>query len=132
MAVECLKKRYNKPPLLYQTHMIVITEVPGPTARNFIVSMTSLANICGVKKMGYDPSGAFVTLPIEMKLNWSMMLEWQKHTQENSDVPHYTDILEYIDLRARPSETVLRVFPTCHSQLMPRKDSAPVRTVCQR
>ena len=34
------------------------------------------------------------------------MFEWQRHTQEISEVPHYTGILEFIDLRARASETV--------------------------
>ena len=41
---------------------------------------------------------SFVTLLVEMKLNQSAMFEWQKHTQENVDVPNYEEILEFIKL----------------------------------
>ena len=61
--------------------------------------------------MGYDPSGPFVTSFIEMKLDQSMMFEWQKRTQESSNVPHYTEMLQFIDLRARTSEAVFRKSP---------------------
>ena len=97
------------------------------TIRNCIASITSAANVCGgwnpcilltcfcqlysgfnerfflyktiskyKKCMDYDPSGPFYQ---------STMFDWKKHTQENSDVPHYAEILEFIDLRARASET---------------------------
>ena len=67
-------------------------------------------------------------LSIKMKLDQSTMFEWQKHTQANSDVPHYTEILEFIDLRARAYETVFYECPKRHLQPVPRKDSAPNRT----
>ena len=66
--------------------------------------------------MGYDPSGPFITSLVEMKLDRTTMFEWQRHTQEISDVPHYAEILEFIDLRARASETVFREGLKRHSQ----------------
>ncbi len=33
------------------------------------------------------------------------MFEWQKHSQDHTDVPPYRELLEFIDLRARASET---------------------------
>ena len=32
------------------------------------------------------------------------MFEWQKHSQESTDVPHYQKLLDFIDLRAQASE----------------------------
>jgi hypothetical protein len=58
-----------------------------------------------LKAMGHEPSGAFVTSMIELKLDSDTMFEWQKHSLTTSDMPHYHDILSFIDLRARASET---------------------------
>ena len=63
---------------------------------------------------------------IETRLDRSTMLEWQKHTQENPNVPHYAEILEFIDLRARASETVLRQGPKRHFQPVHSKSSTQV------
>ena len=52
------------------------------------------------------------------------MFERQRHTQENSGVPHYAEILEFIDLRARGSEMVLHNVPKCHSQTEHSKSSS--------
>ena len=35
------------------------------------------------------------------------MLEWQRCSQSSTDVPHYKDLLEFINLRAQASETSL-------------------------
>lgn len=42
---------------------------------------------------------------IELKLDVDTLFEWQKHSQANSDVPHFEELLEFIDLRAQASET---------------------------
>ena len=76
--------------------------------------------------MGYDSSGPFITSLVEMKLDRTTMFEWQRHTQEISVVPHYAEILEYIDLRARASETVFCEGLKHHSQ--PNKSDTPTKT----
>ena len=55
-------------------------------------------HLCELKAMEYDSSGRFITSLIEMKLDRSTIFEWERHTDENSDVPHYAEILEFIDL----------------------------------
>ena len=52
----------------------------------------------------YKPSHLTV---IELKLDVDTMFEWQKHSQANIDVPHYQDLLEFLDLRAQASETTV-------------------------
>ena len=61
-----------------------------------------------------------------MKIDRSMMFEWQGHIQEDSDVPHYVEILEVIDLWARTFKTVVCKSPKFHSQPVP-KNSMPIR-----
>ena len=48
--------------------------------------------------MGYDPPRPLLTSLIEMKLDWSMMFECKRNTQESSDVPYYAQILFYVGL----------------------------------
>ena len=55
------------------------------------------------------------------------MFESQRHTQENLDVPHYAEILKFIDLRARASETAVCKPPNRHLQLA-SKSNTPIRT----
>ena len=83
-----------------------------------------------LKAIGYDdPSGPFfVTSLVEMELDQSAKFEWQKHTQENLDVPQYAEILEFIKLQARASETVFRECPKRHLQPVPSKNTTPIRT----
>ena len=56
--------------------------------------------------MGQEPSGSFITSLLELKLDQNTMFEWQKCSQESSEVPHYKDLLEFINLRAQASESV--------------------------
>ena len=63
-----------------------------------------------------------------MELDQLTMFEWQRHSQNQSDVPHYAEILEFIDLRARASEMILHEGHKCHSQTIPFKTSTQTRT----
>ena len=54
--------------------------------------------------MGYDPSGPFITSILELKLDTTTLFEWQRHSQSQTKVPHYLDLLTFIDLRAPASE----------------------------
>jgi hypothetical protein len=57
--------------------------------------------------MDYEPLGPFITSMLELKLDANTMFEWQKFSQDTTDVPHYRDLLEFINLRAQASETSL-------------------------
>ena len=107
----------------------VIVEIPGPKEGNG-KELLRLHDICSqhlraLKRMGYDPSGHFVTSLIEMKLDRSTMFEWQRHTQENTDVPPLHGDPGVHRLRVRASETVLREAPKRHSQTMHSEASGP-------
>ena len=131
-AIECLQKRYDRPRLIHQAHVrAIIDAVPlkdghGQELRRLHDAVNQ--HLRALKAMEYDPSGPFVTSLIESKLDRLTMFEWQRHTQENTDVPHYAEILEFIDLRARASETVLREGPQRHSQPVHSKTRTQIST----
>ena len=54
--------------------------------------------------MAYEPSGPFITSVLELKLDTKTMFKWQKHSQDCVDVPHYQELLKFIDFRAQASE----------------------------
>ncbi len=56
--------------------------------------------------MGQEPSGPFITSMLELKLDQNTMFEWQKHSQESTEIPHYKDLLEFINSRAQASECI--------------------------
>ena len=55
--------------------------------------------------LGCDLPGTFITSMIELKLDANMLFEWQKHSQDDSEVPPYEQLLAFIDMRAQASET---------------------------
>ena len=54
--------------------------------------------------MDYEPSGPFVTFILELKLDPTTLFEWQRHSQDSREAPHYIALLEFLDLRACASE----------------------------
>ena len=58
-----------------------------------------------LKAMDKEPSAPFITSLIEMKLDADTRFEWQKSSQESTDVPPYTELLEFLNLRAQASES---------------------------
>ena len=57
--------------------------------------------------MGYEPSGPFITSVLEVKLDTSTMFEWQRHSQESTDVPNYSALLKFLNLQVQASETAI-------------------------
>ena len=55
--------------------------------------------------MGKDPSGPFITSLLELKLDKDTMFEWQKASQDSTEVPHYNKLFDFLNLRAQASET---------------------------
>ena len=54
-----------------------------------------------LKAMGYEPPGQFITSMVELKLDTNTMFEWQRYSQDSSDVPHYQKFLDFINLCAQ-------------------------------
>ena len=66
---------------------------------------TAVQHLRALKAMGNEPSGAFITSPLELKLDTNTMFEWQRHSQSSTEVPHYKELLQFVDLRAQASES---------------------------
>ena len=65
---------------------------------------TAQQHLRALKAMGYDPPGPFITSLLELKLDMNTMFEWQRHSQESTDVPHFSKLMEFLNLRAQASE----------------------------
>ena len=66
---------------------------------------TAVQHLRALKAMGNEPSGAFITSTLELKLDTNNMFEWQRHSQSSTEVPHYKELLQFVDLRAQASES---------------------------
>ena len=108
-AIECLESRYDRPRLIHQTHVRMILEATplkdgtGKEVRRLhdIVQQ----HLRALKAMDYEPAGPFITSVLELKLDASTMFEWQKFSQDATEVPHYKKLLEFLNLRAQASES---------------------------
>ena len=65
---------------------------------------TAQQHVRALKAMGHEPPGPFITSLLEIKLDANTMFEWQRHSQESAGLPHFSKILEFLDLRAQASE----------------------------
>ena len=57
---------------------------------------------------------------MKLKLDPSTIFEWQKFSQNTADVPHYNELLEFLDLLAQASKTC-----TSDTRRTPRSDTHP-------
>ena len=101
-AVECLMNRYNRPRLIHQSHVKIILEIPslrdgnGKELRKFHDTLQQ--HLRALDASECEPLSQFITSIIELKLDMNTLFEWQKNTQGVVKVPHYHDILDFIDL----------------------------------
>ena len=108
-AIKSLKSRYDRPRLIHQAHVRMILDAPSVKDGNGrelrrLHDITQ-QHLRALKAMGHEPPGAFLTSVIELKLDPKTIFEWQRHSQSMSDIPHYQEILDFIDLRTQASET---------------------------
>ena len=109
-AVECLQSRYNRPRLIHKAHVRAILDTPalkegsGKELRN--LHDTVQQHLRALKAMGCEAPGPFITSILELKLDQNTLFEWHKHSQESASIPHYNDVLEFINLRAQASESL--------------------------
>ena len=81
-----------------------------------------------LKVMEYEPS-PFITSLIEMKLDQATAFRWQRHIQGTSKVPHYSELLKFLDLQARASESTTREGVKRSAQSMPHKANVQLKPV---
>ena len=68
---------------------------------------TVIQHLRTLKSMGQDPSGPFVISTLELKLDPNTMFEWAKHSKESTDMPHYQNLLDFLNLQAQASESTV-------------------------
>ncbi len=89
-AIESLKARYDRPRLIHQTHVQRICEAQslkdgsGKELRR--LHDTVQQHLRALKAMDQDPSGAFITSMMELKLDQTTMFEWQKTSQATKEI----------------------------------------------
>ena len=124
-AIECLRKRYDRPRLLHQAHVRAIVEAPslkdggGKELRRLHDTLNQ--HLRSLKNMHQESYEAFVTSLIELKLDQTTTFEWQKYSQDDLDVPKFERLLEFLDLRAQASESLSQEIPKRQTQTQSRK-----------
>lgn len=101
-VIKCLQSRYNRPCLMHQTHVRIILEAPAlkdGTGKELCCLHDSVQPLLhALKAMGYEPSGPFIMSVLELKLDANTMFKWQRHSQESTDIPNYSTLLEFLNL----------------------------------
>ena len=107
-AIDTLKARYDRPRLIHQSHVRAIVEAPelkNATGREIRkLHDTTQQHLRALKAMGFEPSGPFITSILELKLDPDTSFEWQKTSQKDTGVPHYSKLLDFLNLCAQASE----------------------------
>ena len=110
-AVQCLKTRYDRPRMVHQAHVRRIVEAPslkdGTGKELRTLHDTVVQHLRALKALGHEPSKQFITSLLELKLDPTTMFEWQRHSQEHSEVPDCDVLLSFIDLRAQAAEATV-------------------------
>ena len=96
--------------LTYFTKLMSVHIVEAPTQKNgsckglCCLHDTLKQYLPELKIMKYKPTGPFNTSLIDMKLDQSRMFDWQQHSQDQPNMPHYSQLLDFIDLWTKASE----------------------------
>ena len=107
-AVKCLQEKYDRQRQIHQTHVRRIVEATplkdgtGKEIRAFHDLI--IQHLRALKSLGHEPSQAFITSQLEIKLDATTMFEWQRHCQDHTDVSDYQDLLDSLNLRAQAAE----------------------------
>ena len=97
----------DRPRVIHQAHVRRIVDAPplegtGKEIRQLYDLVVQ--HLRALKALGHEPSEPFITSLLEMKLDSTTMFEWQRHSQEHSDVPDYQILLDFLNLRAQAAE----------------------------
>ena len=108
-AIDCLKKRFDRPRLIHQAHVSAIMEAPalkhgnGRELRKLHDTVNQ--HLRALKSMDCEPSGKFITSVLELKLDSKTTFELQRNSQDSMQVPHYSELLDFLNLRAQAAES---------------------------
>ena len=109
-AVEYLRGQYDKPRLIHREHVHSIVEAPSLKEENWR-ELRRLHDVLSRHLHALnrkDPYGPFVTALVELKLDQLTMFEWQRQSQDATDMPHFERLLKFLDLKAQASESFVQ------------------------
>lgn len=102
------KARFDRPEIIHRAHVRsflkakYLKDGSFSELRNFHDTFQHhLRSLKALKKLNF---GLFITALGESKLDTTTMVEWQKFTQGETDVPDYETFLQFLDLRAKATE----------------------------
>ncbi len=109
-AIECLQARYDRPCLIHKAHVRMILEAPplkegnGRELRRLHDSVQQ--HLRALLVMECELPGSFNTSVLELKLDQGTIFKWPKHSHASTTIPHYSELLDCINLRAQASESL--------------------------
>ena len=100
-AVECLRKRYDKPCIIHQSHVKALVEAPNIRTGSGR-ELRQLHDIVGchvrsLRTIKGDTFEVFLYASIKMKLDQESKFAWQQHMHKQKDVPPIDELLKFID-----------------------------------
>ena len=111
-AIEALKARFDRPEVIHRAHVRALLKArylkdgSSSELRNLHDTFQHhLRSLKALKKLNF---GQFITALGESKLDPTTMIEWQKFTQGETDVPDYERFLDFLDLRAKATELTVQ------------------------
>ena len=106
-AIGCLQRHYDRPHLIHQAHVHILYEAlflrDANSCELCCLHDIAAPHFRALKTTDYEPSGSFITSTLELKLDPTTMFEWLRHSQDSREVPHYTALLEFLDLQVHAS-----------------------------
>ncbi|XP_068735634.1 uncharacterized protein [Montipora capricornis] len=112
-AVAALKNRFDRPQVIYRSHVSAIFNIKpmkdGSSGELRKLHNTLQHHLRSWKAMEQLDFERFMTALGECKRDNLTIVEWQKSTQTEKDVPGYEKFLDFLDLRATATELHLTV-----------------------
>ena len=92
--MEYLHGHYDKPRLIHREHVHLIIEAPllkegnGKELQPLCYTLSWHLHALTTR----NPYGLFVMALMELKLDQAANFEWQRHSQNKPDVPHFNEL----------------------------------------
>ena len=115
-AIAALKARLDRPQAIQRAHIRALLNV-SPVKNGSSIELRQLHDtfqhhLRSLKAMEKLDFGDFITALGESKVDPFTIVEWQKFTQQDKEVPDYLKFLEFLDWRSKAAE--LTSFDASH------------------
>eukprot|EP00794_Sanderia_malayensis_P010236 gene10236-11286_t len=107
-AISALKARFDRPQIIHRAHVRSLLQTrslkDGSSSELRQLHDTFQHNLRSLKALNQLNFDQFITALAETKFDPTTMIEWQKHCQNEKEVPGYEKLLQFLDLRATATE----------------------------